>query len=267
MSKIISVVSFKGGVGKTTTALNLGSALSKDLNKKVLIVDSNFSSPSVGLHFGIINPDNTFQDILKGKTSTNNAVYKINTGLYILPSAVLSKKVNMFTLKHKLNELRQFYDYVILDTSPSLNSSTTSAISASDEVLIVSNADYLGLSSTLKAISLINQKRIPIKGIVLNNISKKSSELTKEDIENATKIRVISTIPTSPQFSKAIVNTSSVVFHNPKSCITKLYTNLAAKITETNLKKDPFKHRIRQLFKKKITQEDVKKLLIENEIQ
>lgn len=267
MSKIISVVSLKGGVGKTTTALNLGSSLAKDFNKKVLIVDSNFAAPGIGLHFGIVNPDHTLQDVLANKTEVNNAVYKINTGLYILPSAFLSKNINMFTLKHKLNDLRQYYDYVILDTAPALTSSTISSISASDEVLVISNSNYLGLSATMRAVQLVNQKQIPIRGIVLNNVNGKSFELSKDDLELASKTKVIATIPTSQQFSEAMVDTTSLVLHNPKSSIAELYKCLAAKISETSLNKNPIKDKLKRLFKKKITQADVKKLLIENELR
>ena len=267
MSKIISIVSLKGGVGKTTTAINLGSSLSQDFNKKVLILDSNFSSPGVGLHFGVVNPENTVQDVLSNKTKINNAVYKINTGLYIMPANFLSKKVDMFTLKNKLNDLRQYYDYILLDTAPAINSSTITAISASDEALVVSNPDYLGLSATLRTVQLINQKQIPLRGIILNNVKNKSFELTKQDLEQASNAKIISTIPSSQQFSEAMINTTSLVLHNPKSTISKLYKDLAAKISETTVVKDPFKNKLKKLFKKSITQEEVEKLLIENEIK
>jgi len=62
--KIIGVISLKGGVGKTTTVANLGASLAKDFNKKVLVVDANFSAPNLGLHLGLVDPKTTIHDVL-----------------------------------------------------------------------------------------------------------------------------------------------------------------------------------------------------------
>lgn len=267
MSKIISVVSFKGGVGKTTTAVNLGSVLSRDFNKKVLVVDTNFSSPGVGLHFGMTNQEHTLQDVLMNEAELNKAVYKVGTGLYVMPASLLSKNVNVFSLRNKLNDLRQFYDFIILDTAPALTSSTIESIAASDEALVVSHADYLGLSATLKAVQLANQKKVPVRGVVLNQTSSRSFELSKDELEQASNTKVIANIPFSKKFGESLSEASSLVLHQPDSSIAKLYNSLASRFADKKDKKDPFKNKLKKLFKKEITKEAIDKLLIENELK
>ena len=62
--RTIGIISLKGGVGKTTTVANLGAVLAKEFNKKVLVIDANFSAPNLGLHLGIVEPKVTIQDVL-----------------------------------------------------------------------------------------------------------------------------------------------------------------------------------------------------------
>ena len=92
MSKVIGIIAIKGGVGKTTTVVNLGAILSKEFNKNILIVDGNFSAPNLALHFGITKSEKTLHDVLLNKANIDEAIIKHSDNFHILPSSLLSKK-------------------------------------------------------------------------------------------------------------------------------------------------------------------------------
>jgi MinD-like ATPase involved in chromosome partitioning or flagellar assembly len=134
MGKVIGIIAIKGGVGKTTTVANLGSILAKDFKKNVLLVDANFSAPNLGLHFGITNPKKTLHDVLLNRADINEAIIKQSENFHIIPSAFLSKKINPFKLKKYIDKIKDNYDMVLIDSSPTLNEEILSTMVASDEL-------------------------------------------------------------------------------------------------------------------------------------
>ena len=114
-ARTIGIISIKGGVGKTSCTANLGAALANEFGKKVLLVDSNFTAPNLGLHFGIVDPQKTLHDALLDKIGIKEAILEYKEGFHILPSSLADRKVNPFKLKQKLQELKAHYDFILLD--------------------------------------------------------------------------------------------------------------------------------------------------------
>ena len=75
MGKIIGIISIKGGVGKTSVVIALGAAMANEFDKKVLLVDGNFSAPNLALHLGLINPEITLHHVLNNRANAENAIY------------------------------------------------------------------------------------------------------------------------------------------------------------------------------------------------
>lgn len=162
--KIISIINQKGGVGKTTTALNLSTALRKK-NKKILLIDLD---PQCNLSNTVnATAKNNIYDVLTDKVSLSEAIEAdfVSSSPYM---ANLNNKTQFTIIKNETD-----YDYIILDTPPSLGIITLNALSISDNIIITTTADAYslqGINQLITTILAIKQKRNPnikIKGILL----------------------------------------------------------------------------------------------------
>jgi len=224
--KTIGVVSLKGGVGKTSAVVSLGDAFAK-FGKKVLLIDGNFSSPNLGIHLNVINPEITLHHVLDRKANIGDAIYKLDN-FDILPCSVFSKtQINPLKLRDKINILKKKYDIILIDSSPVLNEETLGVMLASDGLLVITTPDYPTLSTTLKAVKIARQKDIPIIGLVINKIYNKDFELSLEDIENAAEVPVMAMIPHEVNVLKALSEFTPSTTYKPRSKASVEYRKLA----------------------------------------
>lgn len=229
-AKIIGVISIKGGVGKTTTTVNLGTALS-EIGKKVLIVDTNYSAPNLALHLGLVKPDGaTIHDVLMGKAPLEKAIYEYDGGFHFIPGSLnpAAGKIDIFALKKKLKELKSNYDFILLDSSPTMNNELLSTIIASDSLIVVTSPDYPTLSCTIKAVKVARQKNTPIAGIIINKERGKNFELKTEDIEELAEVPVIAKINDDIKILEALSEATPSVISSPRSNSSMEFKKLAA---------------------------------------
>ncbi|MAG79183.1 hypothetical protein CMI40_02300 [Candidatus Pacearchaeota archaeon] len=227
MGKTIGVLSLKGGVGKTTTVVSLGSAIA-DFGKKVLLIDSNFSAPNLGIHLNIIDPEVTLHHVLSRNAKVSDAIHE-RGNLDIIPASIFEKvNINPLELRNKISGLKKKYDVILIDSSPALNDETLAAIYASDEILVVTTADHPTLSTTMKAVKLAKQRKTPINGLILNKVHNKNFELSIEDIEKASEVPVLAVIPHDVNILKALSEFTPSTAHKPRSKGTTEYKKLAA---------------------------------------
>ena len=182
MGKIIAVTNQKGGVGKTTTAINLSACLAA-LNKRVLLVDLDPQGNATS-GVGKANAEgNTVYDVLIGEAEAKDAILSTGYGsLDVMPTAIelagaeielVGMENRELLLKGALNAIRDQYDYILIDCPPSLSLLTINALSAADGVLIPIQCEYYaleGLGALMNTVKLMRRKLNPelaITGILL----------------------------------------------------------------------------------------------------
>jgi septum site-determining protein MinD len=227
MGKTIGVVSLKGGVGKTSVVTALGGAIA-GFGKKVLLIDGNLSAPNLGLHLNIVDPDTTLHHVLNREARVKDAIYELGC-FDVIPASVFNRsEINPLKLKDRIKSLKQKYDFVIIDSSPSLDEETLAVMLASDGLLVVTTPDHPTLGVTLKAIKLAKQRGTPIDGIILNKVNNKNFELSLEDIENTIELPVMAVIPHDIGVLKSLSEFLPSTIYNPKSDASVEYKKLAA---------------------------------------
>lgn len=251
MGKTIGIVSLKGGVGKTTSTASLGSALA-NLGKKVLLVDANFTAPNLGLHFDIIDPETTLHHVMTKKANIADAIQTVGN-LDILPCSIFGRfNISPLRLKSHLSSLKRKYDYILIDSSPSLNDETLAAMFASDEILVVSTPDIPTLSMSMKAIKLAKQRGTPISGMILTKVYGKDFEIPLKDIQKTAEVPIMAVIPHDIKVPEALSAASSYVNHKPKRKGSREYIKLAQTLSGIKQKKG-----IRRFLKFKVSPQEV----------
>ena len=237
MTKIITVCSGKGGVGKTTTSTNLAAAL-QQMGKDVTLIDANVTTPNLGLHLGIYEVPKTLHDVLQGKATLSEATYLHPLGFKVVPSSlninVLDAKIKK-NLKSILSKINSSSDYIIIDSAPGLGNEARFAIGASDEVLIVSNPEMPAIVDALKTIKMAEKFGTKVRGVVLNKVYG-NNEMSLKNAEHFLDTNVIGIIPEDKSMKMALRKREPLITVRPNARASKAYRRLARRIDNQEVK-------------------------------
>lgn len=242
MSKLITIISGKGGTGKTTAAINLGAALNS-FGKEVIILDANLTTPNLGLHLGAPLVPVSLNQALSGKASILEAIYEHESGMKIVPSSLSVKElknIDPSQLKEVGKNLKKLADFVIYDSAAGLGGEAIAAIESADEVVIVTNPEILAVTNALKTSEVIDKMGKKIKGVVVNRVSGSKSEMSLENIEEMLELPIIGVIPEDERVKEALVMKDALIHTHPKSRTAKAYKQIAASIASISYKEKGF---------------------------
>ncbi len=251
MGRIIAVANQKGGVGKTTTSINLSASLAAK-GKKVLMIDSDpQGNATSGYGIDKNELDNTIYELILGECSIQDCIVKeIVPGVSVLPANVnlaaaeielIGVEKKEYILKNEIDWVKDSYDFIIIDCPPSLSMLTVNAMTTADAVLVPIQCEYYaleGLSQLIHTVNLVKERlnpRLDMDGIVFTmfdsrtNLSNQVVENVKSNLEKS--INVYHTIiPRNIRLAEAPSHGEPIQIYDPRSVGAESYMMLADEV-------------------------------------
>jgi septum site-determining protein MinD len=232
MKKIIVITSGKGGVGKTTTAINLGAAINY-FDKDALIVDGNLSTPNIGVYLGSPEVPVNLNHVLSNKADLDEAIYEHDSRIKIIPSSLSVtelKKIRPEKIKDFKKSFKKISDYVIVDSAAGLGNEAVSVMELADELIIVTNPEIPAITDALKAIKIAEKMRKKVLGVIITKVRKDDLEMQPETVKEMLEVPILGMIPDDLDVKKALNLKNAVVNTHPKSKSARAYKEIAAGI-------------------------------------
>lgn len=249
MSKIIAIANQKGGVGKTTTTVNLGAGLAA-IGKKVLLIDVDpQGNTTSGIGINKADVANCIYDVLINEVNPKEAIAHTEIeNLHIIPATIqlagaeielvptISREVR---LKKSLQPIRRSYDYILIDCPPSLGILTINSLTAADSVLIPIQCEYYaleGLSQLLNTVRLVQKHlntSLQIEGVLLTMFDARTNLGIQviEEVKKYFQQKVYKTvIPRNVRLSEAPSYGQSIITYDPRSKGAEVYLELAKEV-------------------------------------
>ncbi len=232
MGKAYVIVSGKGGVGKTTSTINLGISVS-ELGKEVIIVDTNLTTPNIGLHLGSPIVPITINHVINNKAKVEEAIYEHDSGAKIMPASLSIgelKSINHEKLPEIVKKLKKIGDIIFLDSSAGLGEEAKSAIRSADEVIIITNPEISAVTDALKTIKVAEEMKKNVRGVIITRHEGKKWEMDIPTIKDMLEIPILGIIPEDDSVKESQKMKNAVVKTHPKSRAARAYMKIARRI-------------------------------------
>ncbi len=246
MAKLLTIISGKGGVGKTTSAINLGAALNS-FGKEVIVVDANLTTPNVGLHLGAPIVPINLNHVLLGKAKIGDAVYEHESGTKIIPSSLSVKelrRLNHKKLRDVGKSLRKMADFVIFDAAAGLGEEAVSSMEAADALVLVTNPEIPAVTDALKTAKLAEEMGKEIMGVIVTRSRGLKSEMPLSNIREMLDLPILGVVPEERRMQEALAEKDALLHTHPRTKAAQAYKKIAAKIAGISYNEPSFWNRM-----------------------
>lgn len=253
--RVYTIASGKGGTGKTTTTLNLGTSLAM-LGKKTIIVDADIGMANLGLLLGLEKSKITLHEVLSGEAEIKDAIYEGPSGLKVVPCGLSLKgfqKSNPERLKKVISVLTNGMDFVLIDAPAGISRDGLMPLAVADRVLLVVNPELPSIADALKTKTLTELLGKQVEGIILNRTELEKTEISRNKVQELLGVQVLEMIPEDANVRRSAAFKMPAVLRTPKSPASIAFKRLAAKIAgekfaEPDVKKTRFVDRLTGIF-------------------
>lgn len=230
--KVIGLLSGKGGVGKTSSAINLAAALNH-FGKQVILCDANLTTPNVGLYLGTPAPQVTLHHALKGKKTLHDALQRHPSGFHFVVGSLALDDMKDLRLQ-RFKQLRELdADYVILDGAPGLGKEVLTIMENADELIVVTNPELPAITDALKTVKLAEELGKKILGILVTRVKNDDLDISLRNIEALIEYPIIGVIPEDSTIREAQAVKDAIIHTHQNAPAAEGYLKLAASICGT----------------------------------
>ena len=254
LTRIIGIVSGKGGVGKTTLAVNIGAALASEYKKDVVLVDCNVTTSHLGMYLGMYYYPISFNQVLSGEVPIDKAIYDYSiSGLRVIPASLSLGDLSGIELDELNRSIKSLFgkaDVILLDAAPGFGKEAVATIKACDEILFVINPFVPPMMDVIKSYQLAAQHGKKPLGIVMNMTGEGRHELTNYEVEQLVELPIISRVPRDKEVLRSLSSKLPVVDMNPKAKASKEISKLAAYLVGEEYRSPGMMSRLSGMFRR-----------------
>lgn len=232
MIRAFTIASGKGGTGKTTVTVNLGTSLAQ-LGKETYILDADIGMANLGLVLGLEDVPVTLHEVLAGKAKVEDAIYEGPNGVKVVPSGISLQgfqNADPDRLRDVMRDLVDRCDYLLVDAAAGISKDGVVALAICDEVILVVNPELSSMADALKTKILTEMVGGKVYGAIINRSGMENTEIRRHSVEDVLGVRVIDMIPEDPNVRRSAAYKVPVVVKYPASESSRAFRRIAADI-------------------------------------
>lgn len=242
MVKVYTIASGKGGTGKTTVAVNLGTMLSQ-LGKETFLMDADIGMANVGLLLGLQDGPVTLHEILAGKGTLDEAIYDGPAGLRIIPSGLSLQgfqQADPGRIRDVMSEIIKRCEFLLIDAPAGISKDGVVPLAVADEVILIVNPELPSIVDALKTKILTEVVGGQVLGAIVNRVDQNMNDVILKKMEKSLGVKVIGIIPEDPNVRRAAAAKTPVVIKYPSSPASQAFKRIASGlIGNTYLEESP----------------------------
>lgn len=243
MTRVIAFISGKGGVGKTTTTVNVASALQL-FGREVILVDGNLTAPHIGLYLGVPLSNPTIHDAFNNKKKINEVTFIHNTGLKVVPATISfeeMKKTDFKKFKSVIDGIRKYAEILIIDCPAGFGEETKAVIGAVDSIIVVTNPEASAVCDALKCVKMCDEMKTKVLGVVINKTRDDGFDMPNESVKAILEHDIIATIPLDENIRRSVSLRTPVIHSNPNTPAADAFKQVAVFLVGEKNKNPPRK--------------------------